>query len=870
MAYDSTGNPISSAAFTWTVSDKSVLSVDSKGVIQALALGWSDVTAATNGASGTLRVQVLPLRIDVKPANQTIVAGESVQYSADVIDANGDPVPNVNLQWRVFGPNAGQDNVIFVDGTGNVSTNGWGTFYVEVFFNYTVGGGPFLPRAYGNTILTARPPNEFQPKKLLDGGPVRQSFELRPRRGAMSVNDSGQIAYVGSLEGFTTAALLWSGSKFNPILVGGTPGELPGSNLLDVDTMALNNNGEVASRCVMTSRNCLMFGGSDGVPHLLFFDGSAAGGVNNLRNFATTRFSLNDNSSILFRGDYQNFGSTTTQNGLFVADPSGQATLAVQAGTRLPGITAAYTFNTDFGIDNDGAILFSVNSGGANALYRMGPDRSIARVIGTGDTLNGASVTAIGNVAVGKNGHYAVEVNNGTQYILLFAGDPKKSKQLPITNYNTVFAVSGAGEAIFWCSLAQGYGLYRWDGTTARAVALSGFPSPAGDPYVQFDGAGITAGGDAIIQARTANNLLLVVNAGSGFGAKGSVVFQAGARVNVPAGLSFYNFVLNSHMGNPMIRSGQYLSNVLEVADGLLVPRMVTGDRTPDGWFFEGNQDVRRNGDGDLLVSTDQSLTRIGATSAMLAHFPQRTTNGNLNALFQVVGNASGTIAGVGGTNFGVQHLSMIQSGTMTTLAWLGSSGNFRTSAPGGGNFASSSDLGVAEDGTVYANLRVTGGPDGLFAWNGSGWSSLLRIGERYDGYPVTSIGTIRVAGKALYATIAATFNHLARYQDGKWSDVVSTGDVIPAGGTVGGGLNTFDVNRKGAVAVITNGSGGVQYLVYLDGSGMHYVADNGHTIDGELVTSLFNVSLNDDGRVFATGINDQQLMVLYEFDPVF
>src|SRR5262249_16328779 len=148
---------------------------------------------------------------------------------------------------------------------------------------------------------------------------------------------------------------------------------------------------------------------------------------------------------------------------------------------------------------------------------------------------------------------------------------------------------------------------------------------------------------------------------------------------------------------------------------------------------------------------------------------------------------------------------SVIQNGTLTTAAWLGSSGNFRTNAPGRGNFASSSDLGIAEDGTIYAYLRVTGGPDGLFAWNGSNWSSLLRIGDTYDGFPVTSIGTIRVAGKALYAMISATFNHIARYQDGKWSDVVSNGDAIPTGGTIGAEtLNAVDVNCKGALTLIT------------------------------------------------------------------
>ena len=41
--------------------------------------------------------------------------------------------------------------------------------------------------------------------------------------------------------------------------------------------------------------------------------------------------------------------------------------LVVPAGTKLPGMAAPYTFNTDFGIANDGSILFSVTSGSASA-----------------------------------------------------------------------------------------------------------------------------------------------------------------------------------------------------------------------------------------------------------------------------------------------------------------------------------------------------------------------------------------------------------------------------------------------------------------------------------------------------------------------
>ena len=159
----------------------------------------------------------------------------------------------------------------------------------------------------------------------------------------------------------------------------------------------------------------------------------------------------------------------------------------------------------------------------------------------------------------------------------------------------------------------RGYGLYRWDGVGIRPVALLNYPSPVGDPYTQFDGAGITAAGDVILQGRTGNNLLLVVNAGAGMGSLASIVFQTGARVNVSAGPSFYNLVLNGHAGNPMIKTGWYYPNVFEVADGMLIPRLVNGDRTPDGWFFEANHDVRRNSDGDLLVSTDQSISQIGS-----------------------------------------------------------------------------------------------------------------------------------------------------------------------------------------------------------------------------------------------------------------
>lgn len=223
-AYDSAGNALTTAAIAWSVSDKTAVTVDSNGVVHAVGLGWSDVFADTTGARGTIRLQVVPLAINVRPGNQTVRAGDTVQYSADVLDINSQPIPGVNLLWRAYGANSNQNNGIGIDPTGVATTYGYGTFFIEAYFNYTVGSGPFIPRFFGNTLLTVQPQSLFTQSKLLDSTPVRQSFQLREHRGQMSVNDSGQIAYIGWLEGFATAALVWNQGAFTPVAVAGARG----------------------------------------------------------------------------------------------------------------------------------------------------------------------------------------------------------------------------------------------------------------------------------------------------------------------------------------------------------------------------------------------------------------------------------------------------------------------------------------------------------------------------------------------------------------------------------------------------------------------------------------------------------------------
>ncbi|HTS63305.1 MAG TPA: hypothetical protein VMH28_14865 [Candidatus Acidoferrales bacterium] len=872
-AYDSSGNVIKGAMFTWNSSDKTSITADPDGTVHGVGLGWADISASTTGASGSVRIQVVPTAINVHPANQTVTVGASVPYSADVLDKNGAPLSGVNILWRVYGPNASTNNGATINPQGVVSTYGFGTYFVEAYFNYTVGAGPFLPRYFGNTLLTVLPQPSYTQIKLLDSSAVRTSFQLRPRRGLISVNDAGQVAYTGSLEGFANATMIWTSGAFTPVAVASTPAELPGSALIDIDDPAFNNNGEIATRCQLApSRSALLFGASDGTPHMLLFDGSSGGGVANIRNFQTTRFSLNDQSVILFRADYQDVGSTTTSTGLFTMTPSGLLTLVVPAATSLAGLGSAYTFDRDFGIANDGSFLFFATNGSSRALYRVTPDLTIGRVTGTGDRLDGNPITSLGNVAVGKNGQYAVEAFNGTQNLLLYAGDPSAYQESPVSNYRSIYAISGAGEALVYADPGSGLGLYRWNGAAMKPALLVGEPSPSGDLYTQFDSGGITATGQVIAQARTANNLLVVVNAGA---PSPSVLFQTGSIVNAAAGPAFFNLVLNGHMGNPMLKTGSYYPNVFEVSSGALVPRLVDGDLLPGGWFYEGNQDERRTSDGDLIVSTDDSLSRVSSSSAaLLAHFPQRSQAGMVYTGYQVAAS-SGTVAITGGTGFGPQQISLVQNGVASAIAYLGTNPQYQTASPAGGLFNQSLDIGADESGRIYANLRASGGPDGLFVYANSAWSTVLKVGDTFDGRPVASVNQIRVAGNACFALITTQGNvqHLSRYQNGAWTDLINSADPLPTGGNLSAtyAIGNFDVNRNGAVASVVFGNNGISYVMYVDGATTRIAADTDHQMpSGEYLGSLFVVGLNDDKRIFLTAINLDAQMVLYEFDPLF
>jgi uncharacterized protein YjdB len=98
---DSAGNVLGRSV-TWTSSDVSVGTVSATGLLTAKAAGSTTITAAVEGKSATLKVDVQAPRVasvTVTPATPTLAAGRTVQFTAALSDAQGQPVSGRPVTW---------------------------------------------------------------------------------------------------------------------------------------------------------------------------------------------------------------------------------------------------------------------------------------------------------------------------------------------------------------------------------------------------------------------------------------------------------------------------------------------------------------------------------------------------------------------------------------------------------------------------------------------------------------------------------------------------------------------------------------------------------------------------------------------------
>jgi uncharacterized protein YjdB len=102
---DSAGNALSARTVTWATSNASVATVSSGGLVTGVAAGAASISATSEGQSGTSAITItgVPVAsvasVTVTPASGSMLVGETVQLTATLLDANGNPLTGRTVTW---------------------------------------------------------------------------------------------------------------------------------------------------------------------------------------------------------------------------------------------------------------------------------------------------------------------------------------------------------------------------------------------------------------------------------------------------------------------------------------------------------------------------------------------------------------------------------------------------------------------------------------------------------------------------------------------------------------------------------------------------------------------------------------------------
>ena len=121
---DQNGNEMTGASVAWSSGDGGVATVSSAGLVTATGVGEAAITATSGAASGTASITVSqdPAAVAVTPESATLSAlGDTVRFSAEVQDANGNAIASATVDWT-----SDNDGAATVDADGLVTATGVG------------------------------------------------------------------------------------------------------------------------------------------------------------------------------------------------------------------------------------------------------------------------------------------------------------------------------------------------------------------------------------------------------------------------------------------------------------------------------------------------------------------------------------------------------------------------------------------------------------------------------------------------------------------------------------------------------------------------------------------------------------------------
>ena len=866
VARDANGRVLRAARFSWGSDNEDIVQVDSRGRVTAVGLGVTAIDADMDGVNAFVIFAVLPLRLAVTPHKAELAVGETLQFRAVAYDIKEAPIPNVAFEWRLTGAHGFETNVAWITPGGLLTATALGPVTVRAVIRYD----HFVNQFEGLASVEIKLKKEFQLTRLLSTGDVRHSFQLRPSYvwNGLAANDQGQLAFVGSLDGLATGLLLYENGRFDLLAGAGEPMPVAGSVVSRFGSTAMNNRGQVLSvfQGDWGGGGLLLANREQSLPVML--EGESVFSMLDLHDFVITPHSLNDSGRILFRTRFRLRDSDEGATALFRL-AGGFPEVVWSFDRPLEGLEGPSDTHA-FGIDGMGTSYFLAHDGSRSGLYRARRFSRLEKIIATGDEFAGGTVDNLGQgeLAVAEDGDvaFAVYLQSGDQYLVWVSAGEMET--VPGSGLGRIFSVSNAAGVLFEENGERGQGLYVWNHDTVTPVLLPGRLAPNEEPVRQIDGAAMSSQGRVFAQVRTTNNDLVVLEPGG----PTPVLFQAGDRVNVTSNLSLHSrsLVSGSGSGPPTVLLGSP-GSLFELGSQGPIPKLVLGDRLPDGAGFGGAWDVAEDSLGNLYLLSESGLLRLSAGRVETV-LPRGLADDDgvelyLNR-FEV--NDSGAVVFSAGTGEVHEALYLWRNERLKFLAALTQRPQWETRSPAGGTFLSLREFSIDALGRVMAFFYVLDGPAGYFLYDNGQWQpSALMEQSRIGGVTVAQVFGLQAIGDSFYSGFSSgqccNSEIIAEYRDA-WSPLITSVNALPRGELPEVGVGgMFDVNRRGDM-VFDLFSRQSQALVLRTAEGTRIVHITGEeTDDGDLLWDYRGVDLRDDGRLYFTALDVNDRVSVYE-----
>ncbi|WP_420462426.1 Ig-like domain-containing protein [Candidatus Palauibacter sp.] len=104
------GQILTTVPVAWTIEDESVATVDASGLVTSRGNGSTTVTAAAGNVAGTAPVEVSQIvrSISLLPTTDTLVVGDTLRFTAEPLDGNGQPVAGATTGWSSSDPSVAE------------------------------------------------------------------------------------------------------------------------------------------------------------------------------------------------------------------------------------------------------------------------------------------------------------------------------------------------------------------------------------------------------------------------------------------------------------------------------------------------------------------------------------------------------------------------------------------------------------------------------------------------------------------------------------------------------------------------------------------------------------------------------------------